>query len=343
MRGSEKYGGLCMDYLLIEQNFNIRRIYMKFDVNKNLFFAYVGLTASGYDMADKQNEEIQGLVKEICSLNYSVMLLEYFASARTNQFEVNPYWPKGSVISAACFFITDDTLLVDEFKQFLLDCNNMEVTTELIDWIKRLPDMIYELKQSPNLNRLWVKYKEIINTKNNSFLNAQDNISKAMYMLHGTTEVKEDIVFAPNLLQLPTYGDFVKRSGTLTVISTFPNISTMLHEYLHPIISEHSDIIRLKCNEHGYDNLYDTEKMKETGYLINDSTDAKIHVVEECFVRGLSLFLTHKVTGISDDWVEWNQNNGFLLVQHVYDRACKNCPTINELKVFISETLDTAL
>lgn len=68
-----------------------------------------------------------------------------------------------------------------------------------------------------------------------------------------------------------------------------------------------------------------------------------MHVVEECFVRGLSLFLTHKVTGISDDRVEWNQNNGFLLVQHVYDRACKNCPTIKELEAFISETLDTAL
>ncbi len=316
---------------------------MKFDINENLFLAYVGLTASGYDMADKQDGEIQRLVKEICSLNYSGMLLKYFSSARTSQFEVNPYWPKGSVITAACFFITDDTLLVDEFKEFLLDCNNIEVTTELIDWIKRLPDMIYELKQSPNINRLWVKYNEIISTKMNGFLKAKDNISKAMHMLHGTIEVKADIVFAPNLLQLPTCGDFVKRIGTLTVISTFPDISTMLHEYLHPIISKHSGIIRIKCNEHGYDKLYDTDKMKEIGYMTNDSTDAKTHVVEECFVRGLSLFLTHKVTGTSDGWVEWNHNNGFLLVQHVYDRACKNCPTIKELDSFISETLDTAL
>ncbi len=40
------------------------------------------------------------------------------------------------------------------------------------------------------------------------------------------------------------------------------------------------------------------------------SINSKIHVVEECFVRGISLFLTQKVSGISDDCLEWRRGIG---------------------------------
>lgn len=319
------------------------------ETNKDLFAAYIGLTASGYDLAEKSDKALQELIEEIQNADYPAGVIDYFAQARTNRYEINPYWPRGSVISSACFFIDNGVLSADEYERFLKSCNNMDVTAELMEWIKRLPYVVRLIREAVNFSPLWAANLKIIDDKSSVFLEARIKTMKALRVLHGNGEIKTAVVFAPNLLQAPQITDFAKRKNKLTVIAVFPDVASVLHEYLHPVISGHGGIILQKCEEYGFDGMYDDGKMQKTGYLINDTVDAKMRVVEESFVRGISLYLAREVSGGGEGAAGRNAGgaakrsceDGFFLVPKVYERACLYRPTIQNLCFFIGDTLDS--
>ncbi|NMB95607.1 MAG: hypothetical protein GYA02_03215, partial [Clostridiaceae bacterium] len=75
-------------------------------VNEYLFMSYVGLVASGYELTDKNDTEIMRLVDDIRDTGFKDNVIEYFKKVRSTN-RINPYWPYGSCISAASFFIKD--------------------------------------------------------------------------------------------------------------------------------------------------------------------------------------------------------------------------------------------
>ena len=64
-------------------------------VNKYLFMSYAGLTASGYELTDKNDTEIMSLVDDIRNTGFKENVIDYFKKARLTN-AINPYQPYGS-------------------------------------------------------------------------------------------------------------------------------------------------------------------------------------------------------------------------------------------------------
>jgi len=129
-------------------------------VNEYLFMSYVGLVASSYELSDKNDTEIMRLVDDIRNTSFKDSAVEYFKKARSTNV-INPYWPYGSDISAACFFIKDYKFnTFDDYVAFIKSCGFGGHEGWFWDWIKELPDVLRQIKENPGYSRLWKSKQE---------------------------------------------------------------------------------------------------------------------------------------------------------------------------------------
>ncbi|MGE5654965.1 MAG: hypothetical protein ACM3ZQ_12030, partial [Bacillota bacterium] len=137
--------------------------------NTHLFAAYVGLTISGYDMADDRDLEIQELIRKVRSLHWPPAIARYFAVARTGKVKVNPYWPRGSMLSTASLHIGPDHRFAQadesELERVFLQAENIgpeDKAPDLLAWVMRLPEMVVIIMEHPAYAELWNSYLTII-------------------------------------------------------------------------------------------------------------------------------------------------------------------------------------
>jgi hypothetical protein len=131
------------------------------------------------------------------------------------------------------------------------------------------------------------------------------------------TNMSYSIEFSPNLLQMPGMADFVKQGDRTVVITTYPTEIAILHEFLHPFISAHRNIISVFLPITNLDKCINTESMITYGYMWDDSEDAKVHALEECFVRGISIGISNMNKQEKAQYCKWSCDSGFLFVSEI--------------------------
>ena len=121
--------------------------------NKNIFTAFVGLIASGYNFAENSCDK--GIIDSIRAIEYDEDVIDYFKKARTSTCEVNPYWPRAFLLSLSGIFITEEpSFKYIDFQKMLnyirslQQINSNEINEELINWLKELPIRITELQNN---------------------------------------------------------------------------------------------------------------------------------------------------------------------------------------------------
>lgn len=57
--------------------------------------------------------------------------------------------------------------------------------------------------------------------------------------------------------------------------------------------------------------------MMKYGYMWDDSDDAVIHALEECFVRGISIGVSNMSEHEKAQYSRWSCDSGFLLVSEI--------------------------
>ena len=195
--------------------------------NPLLCTAYTGLVASGFDMTDPEDIALQTLCAEIRKLPIDGETRAWFANAR-GENKVNPYFPKGSDISVACFFINSDTLLWDTFEAFLEftdSCGGEKMDEQYRQWICKLPEMLARVISASGYDDLCEQYNKILQERTPGFIGKLEKASQAAARF---SRSPADIRFAPNLLQSPYCCDFVKKDEITFVISAKPNINGIL-------------------------------------------------------------------------------------------------------------------
>ena len=208
-------------------------------VNENLFMSYVGLVASGYELTDKNDTEIMNLVDDIKNTSFQDDIIKYFKKARSTN-TINPYWPYGSDISVASFFIKDFAFnTLDDYAAFIKNTGFEGHDDWFWYWIKELPDVLRQIKISPKYFKLWEKYQGIVQNRINGYYRQIEVIES---IINKFTAMPYSIEFSPNLLQLPGMADFVTQNDNTTVITTYPTEIAILHEFLHPFISVHRNV-----------------------------------------------------------------------------------------------------
>lgn len=188
-------------------------------IEEYLFMSYVGLVASGYELTDKDDAEIMNLIIDIKGTDFNSSIIEYCTKARSPN-TVNPYWPYGSCISAASFFIKDyEFNSFDDYKVFIKSCGFVGLEDWFWDWIKELFYILNQIKENPSYPRLWMSYQGIIQTRLDDY-NRQ--IKGIEGIIKKFTKMPYLIEFSPNLLQAPGMADFIKQGDKTIVIATYP-------------------------------------------------------------------------------------------------------------------------
>lgn len=268
---------------------------MSIENNKFLFYVCVGLTASGSDGYDHNDADIVSLVKQIHNANFSNNIKSWFSRARTGQIEVNPYWPRGSMLATACFFTDDEYKFnIDSFNAFIGSTGSISDPIGIEDfkcWISELPNILREMDSNPATALLWKEYCRIVGMRSLEWNDMTEKAVNASKIFFG--DDAPEMVFNPNLFT-PYCADFVRIGNRIITISYTPDAETMLHETMHTAVAKYRVKISNYAETHGLGNFADKNKMIEFGYMEDESAASAAHVIEECFVRAIAVTLSGK-------------------------------------------------
>ncbi|MDD5190649.1 MAG: hypothetical protein PHE50_06385 [Dehalococcoidales bacterium] len=294
-------------------------------------------------MADKSDLEIQHLVKAINTIDFGNNIIQYFSKARTNRYPVNPYWPRGSCITAASFFINEDNKWqnFDDYLAFEKSANTSREfeNPDFTRWIAQLPDFIKGIKNFKEYQGIWSAYQQLLTVSLPVYSSILAETERRINAFNQGSPNDAQVVFAPNLLQSPFAADNVSKNDTVFVVTTRPEISILIHEYLHPIFRQHRDLLIILIGTTDFNLMADTGKMAANGYLWDESIEAKLRVLEESLVRGISLALA---TGNADEspiMASWQADQGFILVPAIIQQAKIQPPTQNNLAEFLHNSI----
>jgi hypothetical protein len=269
---------------------------MSVEINRKIYAVTCGMVASGYDLYTSAVGDIYWFAQEVANLSMSENVRSWFEKARTGQVAVNPYWPRGHAVLSAAFFTEGKNFDIDGFMSFF---DNTGVSDpigrkEFIEWISQLPLMLEYMDEKAS--SLWEKYCGLFTWWLSSGRKSIEEACKISNEFFGDAAM--ELSFIPNPLYSPFATDFVRIGNKLIVIGHSCDAESMLHEALHIEIAKYRDKITTFINEHGYANFANFSKMIEMGYInqnaINHADDYKpayAHVIEECFVRGISTAL----------------------------------------------------
>lgn len=281
---------------------------MKLVVHKLLFAAYCGMIASGYDLQDMSDP----LVKKLCGRIEMLILPEevcrYFMQAKTNLIAVNPYYPRGSDLSAACFFREKS-----EYVRFLCDCGSPEAEEPaFLQWIDGLPQILKKIVYWPGFDSLYSDYCKCVSRKFSEVPERLEIIQARLDTINPKQKIA--LVFAPNLLQSKYLADYALVDNILYLISAEFSAVTAIHEYLHIALKLERDKLAYLVSNYGAEHFVDMEYMKKLGYARVDV----VYAVEECIVRALSGVLTD----VDREYCAQNAAIGFTAVSTMVRALC---------------------
>ena len=318
--------------------------------NKGLFATYVGLVASGYDLVDKNDKDIVELYDHITSIDWSRNIIDYCKYARTNKNKVNPYWPLGSILTSACFFIfTINASKYETFEDFISfqrsigNVREEEFNDEVINWLKKLPSVIDSIMGNHTFDELWNNYQHIIGVRTEDYSRILEKADRVINNFRADSQLALPyIVFSPNLLQSSYIADFVTKGNTIIIIKTSPDVLSVVHEFLHSVIKLLRDSFKKYIRKYDFGLMVDKTKMLSYGYMWNESEESMINALEESFVRALSIAMTtqsYKAEQVSE-YIQRDVDAGFKLVPIIVQHARRHMPNSNNINDLMTGVLD---
>lgn len=263
-------------------------------LSENIILTSIGLIASGYDLYNKNNMDILGIVETIKTEYSDLEVVNYFKQARTNTCEVNPYWPRGSAIYAASLFLTSDYENIDlkAYLSFEKQANSSALCqdNDYINWIKSLPSYIRKIKENPITEKIIEDITNCIKKHEKEFKVELDRASEVMYGFSGNSEFQ--IIYIPNILQADQCTDYIKKEKVLYVVATKPRFSSMVHEYLHLVLEPYRNFMAELYKGYIGTELFDENKLSSLGYLWDDSVDSELRCLDEGFARSLTVVIS---------------------------------------------------
>lgn len=286
-------------------------------ISKNIFTVYVGLIASGYELSQDK-----GMAESISAVKWDASAVRYFGKARTTYCDVNPYWPRGSMVAVASLDLEDKPGFeyadfmrmkkkLDSFGNVDPDENGKE--TEL--WLQQLPVYYSLIRENKEFQRLWDEYVRRVEAVSSEFIDA---VNRAKEKVSSRFKINiaqlPDLRVIPNILGLSFNADFAEIDNIIYVICAQPAISSFVHEYLHNIL------------ERGV--RYNQEKVREKAYLINPVFESMLYykyawekdssswcrIFEENLVRAATIWVNDPDDNTASQSLKSQESMGFLYV-----------------------------
>ena len=260
-------------------------------LNKKLFACWCGLIVSGYDLYDNSDNEIIYLCDKIKQELYGNEIANFFAFAKTEKIECNPYFPRASNLSVYCFF---ESVTVDEYYSFLELCGDDEHKKhEFKEWIKLCDKYINLIITNPLFENLFLEYNQIVKSKFGITDSIVNSIKNELHKYDLCSEIK--LCVAPNLLQSPFLTDYVYIDNNLYIICAKFSVESIVHEYLHIFAKNYKDIFKNKILESKISVDINCEEMIKKGYMSDFTNKSKTHAEEELLVRELTKLICRNI------------------------------------------------
>ena len=304
------------------------------EINRNLFYVLAGLISSGADAYDHNDADVSALAEGIRDLEIAENTKTWFSRARTGQVKVNPYWPRGSALSAACFFVNNEVFDIDAFFSFY-ESTAISDPIGLDDfrsWVIELPQVLLYMERLSGILALWSEYRRVVDSRTPKWASLIDEAGKTAQRFYGDNV--PEMSFSPNLFAAYST-DFVRIGNKIITIAAEPDVESMMHETLHTIIAAYRGKILVFAEKHGLMGFADRDKMIELGYMEDDSVSSITHAIEECFVRALSVLLAGK----GDERLRAHAEFGCDGVPFIASHFKNIRPAANELGAFIDAVL----
>jgi hypothetical protein len=314
---------------------------------KQVFAVYVGLTASGYDMAVSAGNDVIGeMLRMIKESSWPEELLAYFRRARTNSCAVNPYWPRAFLVALASLYLPQSPPYQfgdpDRVTRHIKGLNTVapaEKDEDTIQWIMELPAVYRALWERPLLSELWRLYESSIDRERCEKLVGQA-VSLINKRIGASAGQRAKIAIIPNPLQAPEATDFVALDGKGCIIAADPNLQDCVHEMLHSLLSPALESSRKKICE--FAHLLDPVRsdMLELAYAWDDTPDSWCRVFEEHLIRAGAIWINaEEEPAATENFCSQQDRQGFKYIPTLIRCFEQNWLGIEHIEEFILKCL----
>ena len=267
-----------------------------------VFGLYVGLTASGYNLARiPAGDPIEPVLRAINLADWPDAVRGYFAKSRARSGRVNPYWPRAAMLLEACFYLEpgrgfrppDELRLLRAIAEFPVGSAGKDSAT--VAWVREFPGAFAALSGTDLFPILWTSYLDALQPRLRSFEKAALLCMESLTGMTGvSTEALPELVIIPNPLQAPELADFVRRADALHVIVAEPRMSSMVHELLHDVFGP---VLRSNKPEIvGHRRLLrpGLGAMMRMQYAWGDDDESWMRVFEESMMRAAAIWIENE-------------------------------------------------
>ena len=274
--------------------------------NQGVFDAYLGLTASGYDLANPTR--VGAICDTVMAENWSQRTLQYFHFARINDGRVNPYWPRASILTSISLLIDQlpaKTHLTLIRKYLACQCNlpPAEMDDAMVNWAIAFPEQAAFLRTSRVYADARTRYQHVIQDEIHKYgicysrnvLAAQDRL----YALLPLPPSSPQVITILNPLQADPLTDVVNVLDRVYVVTSHLRAESYMHELIHILIEPFLRVWgnRLSKDVNLLDAVYD--RMTQLMYAWDHSVASWSNVFSETLVRVLTVLV------FDDEGPEW--------------------------------------
>lgn len=266
--------------------------------NRNIFDAYLGLNASGYNIANPGR--IGTIFNLIGAENWRQQTLEYFRFARINDGRINPYWPRAFILVLTSLLHDQllgavDPALIRTHLTAVSNLSSTEVDDTVVGWAAAFPGQALLFRTAQTYAEARTCYRDAIQgeiRKNgiafeHAVLAAQDRL-QALFPLLSPSPV---ITVILNPLQVDPLTDVVRIHDRTYILTSYLRVESYVHEQIHISIEPylHAWKDQIARNVRLLDPVYD--RMAYMSYAWDHSTASWHNVFSETLTRVITLLI----------------------------------------------------
>ncbi len=213
---------------------------LSLEIRPSVSAIYFALLQTGYEFYIPERDI--SFTKELCEF-FSGNVPAFFRGVKQDTCEAYPYWPRAALLETAVFYLTptcDDWADFDAFRARVMNAPNLspkERDNSFWAWIREFPAALHTVLHSPDFaeylawEKAWVKEQKV---SRGAELQVLSDLLSYCAERYGSPIRQVNLLLQPikcvYSADYHLFGDcFYDCSGSL-------NISSVLHEYLHPVV-----------------------------------------------------------------------------------------------------------
>lgn len=292
---------------------------------RSVFDVYLGLTASGYNLANPSRTGT--ITGAILTGDWPKPVLDYFRKARIDDGRVNPYWPRGSILATVNYLVERGNLVPSpaSVRAYLGTLGNVPPTErgdDVAQWILALPEHIRILRGNDRYSEALFAYvhtveQEIAENGRSYCQRANDAVSELAHLLPAPPL---SVLTILNPLQADELADVVQTDSAVYVITSHLRLESYAHElvrvYLDAALPKW--VASISQRKHLLDVVY--ERMIRSSYAWDRTEASWTNVFSETLARSLAAWiLANDAPHALEEQVDRIVGEGFLYARPIVD------------------------